>query len=79
MATTQLEKVRSDAMKLSERERAQLAHELVKSLDAPEDPDVADAWDREIARRLDQVDAVVAETLHRDELRRRMEHRLSGR
>jgi putative addiction module component (TIGR02574 family) len=78
MATTQLEKVRSQAMKLSDTERAQLAHDLVKSLDAPEESDAADAWDRELQRRLDQVHAGTAAVIDREEFRRRMERKLSG-
>jgi putative addiction module component (TIGR02574 family) len=78
MATTQLEKVRLEAMKLSDIERAQLAHDLVKSLDAPEESGVADAWDRELESRLDQVHAGTAVVIDRDEFRRRMERKLSG-
>lgn len=78
MATTKLDKVRSEAMELSEIERAQLAHELVKSLDAPAESGIGDAWDQEIERRLDQLDAGTAVVIDRDEFRRRMERKLSG-
>jgi len=79
MSSTKLDKVRSEAMGLSERERAELAHELVRSLDAPEDFDAADAWDREIVRRIAQLEAGVATMIDRHELRRRMGARLSAR
>ena len=78
MATTKLEKVRSEAMELSEIERAQLAHELVMSLDAPAESGIGDAWDQEIERRLDQLAAGTAVVIDRDEFRRRMERKLSG-
>jgi Putative addiction module component len=45
MATEALERLRSQIMVLPEAERAELAHELIKSLDAPQDNGVEDAWD----------------------------------
>jgi putative addiction module component (TIGR02574 family) len=77
MGSTTLEKLRSEVLGLSERERAELAHDLVKSLDAPLDRDAADAWDREILRRLAEIDAGTAKLIDRDELRRRMQERMS--
>jgi putative addiction module component (TIGR02574 family) len=67
-----LEKLRSEVLRLPESERAELAHELVKSLDTPVDVDAADAWDREIVRRLAEIDAGTAKLVDREELRRRM-------
>ena len=55
-----------------------LAHELVKSLDAPRDSDAADAWDSEILRRLSEIEAGTARLVDRDELRRRMRARLDA-
>ncbi len=79
MATETLHKLRSQVLTLSEAERAELAHELVKSLDAPADTDVADAWDKEILRRLAEIDAGTARLIDRDEFRRRMQVRLGSR
>jgi putative addiction module component (TIGR02574 family) len=79
MATETLRKLRSKVLMLPEAERAELAHELVKSLDAPADADVADAWDREILRRLAEIDAGTAHLIDRDEFRRRMQARLDNR
>ncbi|HSS65742.1 MAG TPA: addiction module protein [Gammaproteobacteria bacterium] len=79
MATETLRKLRSEVLTLPEAERAELAHELVKSLDAPADADVADAWDKEILRRLAEIDSGIAKLIDRDEFRRRMQARLSGR
>ena len=75
MAAETLERLRSQVMTLSEAERAELAHELVKSLDGPQDNDVADAWDREILRRIAEVDAGQAKFLDREEFRRKMRTR----
>lgn len=79
MATETLRKLCSEALTLPEAERAELAHELVKSLDAPADADAADAWDKEILRRLAEIDSGTAKLIDRDEFRRRMQARLGGR
>ena len=71
-----LEEVRSAALSLSDLERAKLAHDLVQSLDAPAETDVADAWEREIDRRVAQVDAGTAALIDRNEFRRRLAARL---
>lgn len=78
MGSLTLEKVRSEALSLSETERAELAHELMMSLDAPAEDDAAEAWEREILRRLAEVDAGTAKLVNREELRRRMRGRIAG-
>ena len=77
MAGSTLEKVRSEALRLTEAERADLAHSLVGSLDGPVDKDAESAWDAEILRRLVEIDAGAAELIDREELRRRMKARMS--
>ena len=77
MSGSTLDKVRSEALRLSEAERAELAHSLVQSLDGPADPDAQSAWDVEIVRRLAEVDAGTAELIDREEMRRRMRARMS--
>lgn len=72
-----LEKVRSEALSLSESERAELAHSLVASLDGPADRDAEHAWDAEIQRRLAEIDAGTAQLIDRDEFRRRILERMS--
>lgn len=57
MDTAQLESITSAAMTLSERERAKLAHDLVASLDGPADISVAEAWDSEICRRINDIES----------------------
>jgi putative addiction module component (TIGR02574 family) len=79
MGTEALSKLRSEALMLPEAERAELALALVKSLDAPAEADAADAWDKEILRRLAEIDAGTAKLIDRDEFRRRMQERLSSR
>lgn len=79
MGTETLGKLRSEALMLPEAERAELAHALVKSLDAPGDADAIDAWEKEILRRLAEIDAGTAKLIDRDEFRRRMQERLSSR
>ena len=78
METETLNKLRSEALMLSETERAELAHALVKSLDAPADADASEAWDKEILRRLAEIDAGTAMLIDRDEFRRRMQARISS-
>ena len=77
MAGSTLEKVRSEALRLTEAERADLAHSLVGSLDGPVDKDAESAWDAEILRRLVEIDAGAAELIDREEFRRRMKARMS--
>ena len=72
-----LEKVRSEALSLSEAERAELAHNLVASLDGRADPDAETVWDAEILRRLAQIDAGTARLIDREEFRRLMRARIS--
>ena len=79
METETLNKLRSEVLMLSEAERAELAHALVKSLDAPADADTIEAWDVEILRRLAEIDAGTAKLIDRDEFRRRMQARISSR
>lgn len=52
MATTDL---LSAALQLPERERAKLAHELLRSLDQQEDADVDEAWLAEVERRAEEL------------------------
>ena len=77
MGSTAVEKLRSEALNLSETERAELAHDLVVSLDGPPDADVEKAWDTEILHRLSEIDAGTANLIDRKELHRRMRARMN--
>lgn len=78
METEILNKLRFEVLTLPEAERAELAHALVKSLDAPDDVDALEAWDKEILRRLAEVEAGTAKLIDRDEFCRRMQERIGG-
>jgi len=75
MAKQSVEVLRQQALELSEADRAELAWELVASLDGPADSDVTEAWDKEIVRRLAEIDAGTAELIDREELTERLRHR----
>lgn len=79
MATDILKRLREEALGLTEAERIDLARALIESLDAPADPDATDAWDREIVRRLAEIDTGTASLIDRDEFRNRMKARLGSR
>ena len=78
MATEPLQRLRSEILTLSEAQRAELANDLIQSLDSPRDDGVEDAWDREIVRRIGEIDAGQAELVDRDEFRRRMREKLQS-
>lgn len=77
MGSPTLEKIRSEALNLTESERAELAHNLVASLDGPSESDVEEAWDAEILRRLAEIDSGSANFIDREEFGRRMRARMS--
>ena len=78
MASVVLDRLRSEALALSEPERAELAHALLTSLGGPLDTDARDSWDGEIVRRLTEIDAGTAKLIDREEFRRRMQNRLQS-
>lgn len=50
-----LQEVVNKALGLSSKERAELAHELIVSLDDVADKEVETAWDAEIERRVKEI------------------------
>lgn len=78
MSVQELDAARKIALSLPERDRAELASELVASLDGPEDPDVAAAWDVEICRRINEIEAGTATLLDADEVLARARARLKS-
>ena len=78
MGNADLSALKSEILRLSESERAELAHDLMLSLDEPAQADAADAWDKEILRRLSQVEAGTATLIDREEFRRRMRARIAA-
>jgi putative addiction module component (TIGR02574 family) len=71
--------IRAEVLRLPPEERARLALELIRSLDAEPEAGAADAWDAEIARRGAEVDAGTAETLTVDEYRAHVRQRRAAR
>ena len=51
------EKIRTEALLLSEAERAELAHSLILSLEADTDEDAETAWDAELGKRLQKIES----------------------
>ncbi len=54
--TKATESLLADALRLDEKARAELAAELLASLDGPSDPDAATAWAEEIERRVNALE-----------------------
>ena len=77
MGSSTLEKLRTEALNLPEPDRAELAQQLLASLDGAPDPGVEEAWDAEIRRRLAEIDAGTAKLIDRAEFSRRMRARIS--
>jgi putative addiction module component (TIGR02574 family) len=72
MTAESLQSLRSQILALSEAERAELAHDLLQSLDAPRDNGTEEDWDREITSRIAEIDAGQAELVDRAEFRKRI-------
>jgi len=67
-----LAKVLEEALKLPESARAALAGSLIDSLEDEVDEDAEQAWNTEIARRLDELNSGSARTVPWSEARRRI-------
>ena len=61
-----------DALALPEEARAALAAQLINSLDHEVDEDAEAEWDREILRRLREIDAGAVQLVPWSEVRRRI-------
>lgn len=64
------------ALTLSDEERAELAGSLIDSLDTTVDAGAERAWDREIARRIKNLDSGKAKTVPWEEVQRRISTKL---
>lgn len=71
--------VLAEALRLGEDERAELAAEILASLDGPADDDSEQAWADEIKRRIASIEAGTAKLEPWDEVRRRIEKEILGR
>jgi putative addiction module component (TIGR02574 family) len=64
------------AMALPEKERAGLACSLIDSLDATVEEGVEAAWDKEIGRRIAEIDSGKAKLIPWEEIRAELESKL---
>jgi len=69
----------ADALRLEPETRAELAAELLASLDGPADPDAEAAWDAEIERRIAAIEAGMIRLEPWTEVKRRIEKEILGR
>ncbi len=77
--TKPMSAVLADALRLDDDARAELAAQLVASLDGPADPSVESAWDAEVERRIEAIEAGTIPLEPWDQLRRRIEKDLLDR
>ena len=69
----------ADALRLEPDKRAELAAELLASLDGPADPDAEAAWDVEIERRVAAIEAGTLRLEPWADVKRRIEKEILGR
>ena len=71
--------VLADALRLEPDARAEVAAELLASLDGPADADAQAAWDAEIERRIEAIEAGAIRLEPWTEVKRRIERDVLGR
>ena len=71
--------VLAEALRLDLDARAEIAAELLGSLDGPSDPDAEAAWNVEIERRVAALEAGTVQVEPWDDVRRRIEREILGR
>lgn len=71
--------VLADALRLNDEARAELAGELLASLEGPADPDAEDAWAAEIERRISAIEAGEVSLESWEQIRHRIEQDILGR
>ena len=69
----------ADALRLDPKSRAELAAELLASLDGPADPDAEAAWAAEIERRVAAIEAGTARLEPWERVKHRIEKEILGR
>lgn len=77
--TKPVSSVLADALRLDPEARAELAAELLASLDGPVDPDAESAWEAEIERRITAIEAGTIPLEPWEEVKRRIEQDILGR
>jgi len=71
--------VLADALRLEPDARAEIAAELLASLDGPADPGAEAAWDDEIARPIEAIEAGATRLEPWSEVKRRIDRDVPGR
>ena len=71
--------VLAEALRLDVDARAELAAEILASLDGPADPSAEAAWAVEIARRVAAIEAGAMPLEPWDDVKRRIENEILGR
>jgi putative addiction module component (TIGR02574 family) len=71
--------VLAEALQLDADARAEIAAELLASLDGPDDPDAEVAWAAEIERRVAEIEAGGAKLEAWEDVKRRIERDILGR
>lgn len=77
--TKTAEAVLADALRLDLEARAEVAAELLASLDGPADPDAEAAWTVEIERRVAAIEAGTAKLEPWADVKRRIQREILGR
>lgn len=75
------ERILTEAMDLSIKERAAIAEQLIRSLDGPADDDhnVEQAWDQEIKKRIDEIDSGKVEMIPWEKVQADIEEKLRAK
>ena len=71
--------VLADALRLGPDERAELAAEVLASLDGPSDADAETAWEEEVRRRIEAIDSGTMELEPWKAVKHRIEKDILGR
>ena len=71
-----LDEIRGEALSLPLGDRAELARDLIASLDGPPDDDAQAEWDKEICRRINKLRSGQASLLDPEEVISRVRSRL---
>jgi putative addiction module component (TIGR02574 family) len=66
------EQLLKQVLTLGEQDRASVAGALIESLDGPSDEGAEEAWDREIRRRVEELDSGAVQTVPWTEVRARL-------
>lgn len=66
--------VLEEALKLSPDERAEVAEQLIASLEEAPDTDVEQAWQEEVQRRLQQIERGEVKAIPWEEVQRRLRY-----